>query len=212
MAPRGPSRSFFDVWSRAYDNPLLQALTYRPVQDAVMVALQEQQPRRVLDVGCGTGLLTARMRAELGADVAGCDYSSGMISRARRRSAAPSWVLANAMALPVGTAAVDAVVCTESFHWYSDQLLAFDEFTRVLRPAGHLYVALVNPPLESMSEWTRRVSRRYGQPFYWPTAEQMRSMATIAGLRVVRQQRLLRLPSVLLFPAVLTVAERPADK
>jgi ubiquinone/menaquinone biosynthesis C-methylase UbiE len=212
VPPRGPSRAFFDVWSRTYDNPVLQALMYRPVQEAVMVALREQRPRRVLDVGCGTGLFTTRLRAELGADVVGCDYSWGMISQARRRSQAPSWMVANAMALPVPATAVDAIVCTESFHWYPDQRLALDEFSRALRPAGRLYVALVNPRLESMSDWTQLVSRRYGQPLHWPTSEQMRSMATTAGLRVVRQQRLLRLPSVVLFPVVLTIAERPASE
>jgi ubiquinone/menaquinone biosynthesis C-methylase UbiE len=210
VASRGPSRSFFDLWSQTYDNPVIQAVTYRPVQDAVLRGLERQRPRRVLDVGCGTGLLTTRMADALGADLVGCDYSWGMLTRARRRSTAPSWVLADAMALPVDEGSVDAVVCTESFHWYADQALALREFRRVLAPGGQLYVALVNPPLESMSELTRRASSRYGQPFHWPTSARLRSMATSAGLRVVHQQRVIRFPSVLLFPAVLTVAERPA--
>lgn len=166
----------------------------------------------MLDVGCGTGLLATRLHGELGVDVVGCDYSSGMVTRARWRSEGPAWVLADAMALPVGTATVDAVVCTESFHWYPDQQLALDEFRRVLRPAGRLYVALVNPPHPRLSDWARRVSHWYGQPFRWPTAEQLRAMTTTAGLRVVRQQRLARLPSVLLFPAVLTIAEAPPPR
>jgi hypothetical protein len=72
-----------------------------------------------------------------------------------------------------------------------------------------LYVALVNPPHAFLSDGAQRVSRWYGQPFRWPTTDQLRAMVATAGLRVVRQQRLPRLPSVLLFPAVLTIAEAP---
>ncbi len=207
MAERGASRSFFDLWSRTYDNPVVQAFTYRPVQDAVIAALLDHAPDRVLDVGCGTGLFTTRLSAELGVATAGVDYSWGMIDQASRHSRAPSWVQADAMALPIASGAVDAIVCTESFHWYPDQARALKEFKRVLRPEGRIYVALINPATERISEWTRRWSQRGRQPLYWPTSERMRSMVTAAGLQVVRQQRLRRIPAGVLFPPVLTIAE-----
>ena len=65
MATEGPSRRLFDVWSTFYDLPLVQRLTYQPVQDAVVAALRPHEPRRVLDVGCGTGLLATRLRPRL---------------------------------------------------------------------------------------------------------------------------------------------------
>ncbi len=169
MADHGASRKFFDLWSRTYDAPLLQALTYRPVQNAVLVALREQRPRRVVDVGCGTGRLTTRLRAELGATVVGLDYSWGMVAQAARHSRGTPLVQANAMSLPIASGSVDAIVCTESFHWYTDQPRVLGEFTRVLRPGGRIYVALINPRTERVSEWTHGLSERYGQPLYWPT-------------------------------------------
>jgi ubiquinone/menaquinone biosynthesis C-methylase UbiE len=209
VADRGASRRFFDRWSRTYDDPVLQALTYRPVQDAVVTALRRQRPRCVVDVGCGTGLLTIRVGAELGATVVGLDYSWGMVAQAAGRARGTPFVQANALALPIASGSVDAIVCTESFHWYTDQPGALREFTRALRPGGRVYIALINPRTDRISEWTHRWSERYGQPLYWPTSAKMRSMATAAGLRVVRQQRVFRIPAGLLMPPVLTIAELP---
>jgi ubiquinone/menaquinone biosynthesis C-methylase UbiE len=174
----------------------------------VVAALQRQGPGLVVDVGCGTGLLTTRL-AELGPRMIGCDLSLGMLHEAVGRSRVPAWVQADAMALPLSAACVDAIVCTESFHWYPDQMAALGEFARVLAPGGRLYVALINPRTNGLSELTHRWSVRTGQPLYWPTSARMRSMVTEAGMRVVRQQRLLRLPSGPLLPPVLTIAERP---
>jgi ubiquinone/menaquinone biosynthesis C-methylase UbiE len=209
MAARGASQAFFDLWSRTYDNPLLQALTYRPLQDAVLRGLRPHRPERVLDVGCGTGRLTARLASELGATAVGCDYSAGMLEKARERTQRPAWVQGDAMALPVRSGSFDAVVCTESFHWYPDQPRAVRELARVLRPGGRLLVVLINPRNEYTTELTHRWSERMGQPFTWPTPARMRSMVTGAGLRVLRQDRVWRMPAGILLPPVLTVAERP---
>ena len=208
MSDRGVTRAFFDQWSRTYDNPFVQAVTYRPVQDAVIRAMRRQPPRLVLDVGCGTGLLTVRIGHEFGATVVGCDYSAGMLHEAARRRHDLFWVQATAAALPVGDQAVDAVVSTESFHWYPDQEGALQEFARALRVGGHAYVALINPPTRAVTVWTARWSRRLGRPLRWPTLEQMATMAHEAGFEVVAQERVARLPMSMLLPAFLNVLRR----
>jgi ubiquinone/menaquinone biosynthesis C-methylase UbiE len=205
----GASRRFFDWWSLTYNNPVIQAVTYRPVQDAVIGRLRGQRPDRILDLGCGTGLLTMRLAEELAVPVVGCDYSGGMLERAARRSRGPAWVQGDAMALPFGSGCVDAVVSTESFHWYPDQQRSLQELHRVLAADGRAYVALVNPPTAVISALTARWSRLAGQPLHWPTPGRMRSMATTAGFRVLEQRPVLRLPVSALFPTVVTVLERP---
>ena len=206
----GPSQRFFDLWSRTYDNPLLQAATYRPTQDLVLRSLRDQRPDRVLDLGCGTGLLTSRLVEELGVPTVGCDYSWGMVRRAAQRSRDASWVQGDAMALPVASATFDAVVSTESFHWYPDQPRALAELARVLVPGGRAYLALVNPPTRVLTAVTTRWSRIAGQPLRWPTPRQMRAMGTAAGFTVVSQRPVLRLPATPLLPTVVTVLERTA--
>lgn len=200
----------FDVWSRVYDAPVIQALTYRPIQDAVAARVRAQKPRRLVDVGCGTGLLTARLARDLAVPVTGIDYSAGMLEAASRRNADVTWVQADAMTLPLRDQVADAIVCTESFHWYADQQRALNEFARVLVPGGRAYVALVAPPVDAVARAAAVWGRIAGQPFRWRTPEQMLRMADASGLRVVEQRAVLRIPMTLLLPAVLNVFERPA--
>jgi len=206
----GPRQWFFDLWSRFYDAPLVQRLSYRPVQDAVMRELGRSLQRRVLDVGCGTGLLTTRIEADLAPQATfGCDFSRGMLQQAAIRNPGLPWVRGNAMQLPFQDASFTAVVSTEAFHWFPDQDAALREFCRVLEPKGRLLVALINPPTEGMSGAGRLGSRLLGEPANWPTRERMRRRVEEAGLHVEAQHRVLRLPAPLLLPCILTIATRP---
>lgn len=201
----GTGQRFFDRWSRVYDDPLAQRLVYRPLHDAVLRALRRQAPGSVLDVGCGTGLFSRRVARELGVATVGCDYSLGMLQQAAAGTDRVAWVQGDAASLPVADHAVEAVVCTESFHWYPDQPAALSEFARVLTPGGLAYLAMVNPPFEAVSRTTRRWSRYAGRPLRWPTSGALRTMARRAGLTVVHQGPVTRVVSAPLLPAVLTV-------
>ncbi len=206
----GPGHRFFDVWSRFYDVPWVQRTTYRPVHDAVVPALKARRPDRVLDVGCGTGLLTTRIRHELPRSrVVGCDFSAGMLERARRHSRRVRWVQANALGLPFGDGSFDALVSTESFHWFPDQAAALAEFFRVLAPGGHLLVALASARVGWLSEVTRVGSRWMGEPLYWPTRRRLCAILERAGFALEEQQRIFRLPAPVAFPTYLSIAARP---
>jgi len=209
MVERGPNRWFFDAWSRIYDLPLVQRATYRPVHDVVLRALHETGSRRVLDIGCGTGQLAARIHQELpAAAIVGCDFSAGMLARAAARLDAINWVRGDAGRLPFHDRIFDAIVSTEAFHWFPDQDGALRELYRVLRPGGRLLLALVNTPTTLVSEVMYLGSRLVGEPFYWPTTAQMRRRVENAGFGVESQRRIFRLPGFLL-PPVLTCAVRP---
>ncbi len=205
----GPAPWFFDAWSHVYDLPVTQWVTYHPVHDAVLEALPRRACHRLLDLGCGTGQLAVRMKqARPHAVVTGCDFSAGMLSRARARSNTVRWIQADATRLPFRDAAFDALTSTEAFHWFPDQAAALAECHRVLAPGGRLLIALVNPHTAVVSELAYASSRLMGQPFYWPTSGEMRRRLETAGFQVQHQRRILRL-SGLLFPAVLTYATRP---
>ena len=205
----GAKRWFFDAWSSFYDLRLVQRLTYRPVHDAVVRVLRHHEPRTLLDLGCGTGLLTRRIRRALpGASVVGCDFSYGMLRQAGEHGHGNAWVQGDATRLPFREGCFDTIVSTEAFHWFPDQPAAVAECFRVLVAGGRLLVALVNLPVEPMSRAMYLGSRLVGQPFYWPTRRRMRELVEATGFRVDEQQRVYRLPGVLL-PPVLTIAVRP---
>jgi ubiquinone/menaquinone biosynthesis C-methylase UbiE len=210
---RGPTRRFFDAWAWVYDLPPVQRVVYRPPQDAVLRALRDAPVRAVLDVGCGTGQLAARLRGEFPcAQVVGCDFSRGMLRAARARDGRTAWVQGDAGCLPFADGTFDAVVSTEAFHWFPDPRRALAEFRRVLRPAGRLLLALVNPRFTATGRLAELASGVAGQPMRWPTRGELRRRVQAAGFHVDRQVPIVRLPGALLLPPALTVATvRPTE-
>ena len=211
----GPTRGFFDAWSRVYDFPLVQLATYRPVHDAVLRALAAEPSARVLDIGCGTGRLAERLAgapaAGVGRTVVGCDFSAGMLEHAAERLRShprATLVRGDATRLPFPDAVFDAAVSTEAFHWFPDQDAALRELRRVIRPGGRLLLALVSPPFELIADAFGVAMRLVGQPLWWTSPSRLRTQVEAAGFRVDRQRRIFRIPGFLL-PPMLTVARRP---
>src|SRR5260370_25076433 len=123
-ATRGPGRWFFDAWSRFYDLGPVQRAIYRPVHQAVLEVVVSRSPPSVLDVGCGTGILTTRLQAALQDSwVCGCDFSLGMLQQASARGRAgrgPGWIQGDATRLPVRTGSVGGGAATAALHWFPD--------------------------------------------------------------------------------------------
>lgn len=212
----GPTRGFFDAWSRIYDFPLVQLATYRPVHDAVLAALAAEPCARVLDIGCGTGRLAERLITARGMQgVVGCDFSAGMLAHAAERLGPPgtgtarvALVRGDATRLPFADASFDAAVSTEAFHWFPDQDAALHELRRVLRPRGRLLLALVSPSFEIVADVVELGMRLVGQPLWWTTPSHLRAQVESAGFQVERQRRIFRIAGFLL-PPVLTIGRRP---
>jgi ubiquinone/menaquinone biosynthesis C-methylase UbiE len=196
----------FDRVAGVYDTELLQVVAYRPAQDEVVAQLRSAGSRRVLDVGCGTGILAARLSEDLHPDlVTGCDFSAGMLEQAATRSQTVSWIQGDAVHLPVPDGTVDAVVSTHAFHFFP-QAEALTEFHRVLAPDGRLVVGLVNPRTPRGSRVMERLGARFVGGGFWPTQRQMREQVEAAGFEVVHQRPVGAF--AWLVPTIVTVAVR----
>jgi ubiquinone/menaquinone biosynthesis C-methylase UbiE len=204
-------RPAFDRWSKFYDNPTVQAAVYRPVHSQVLRELRAEGARRILDVGCGTGILASRIQRELGSgiQVIGCDWSAGMLARAVARNRQVAWLQADAADLPFGSEEFDAVITTEAFHWFPDQVGALGEFKRILRPGGTAHIALINPTTRLGARVLEAGSRTMGGVANWPTRTDMRGRVEQAGFRVRDQRRTPRAFRMVV-PTVLTSAVKVA--
>lgn len=118
---------------------------------ADLVELAELRPdERVLDVACGTGVVSRLARAVVGdgGRVAGLDPNPGMLGVARSVTPAESgieWHQASAEAMPLPDEAFDAVLCQMGLQFVPDKPAALREMRRVLAPGGRLVMNVVGP-------------------------------------------------------------------
>jgi SAM-dependent methyltransferase len=145
------ARSFGSV-ARAYDRG---RPGYPP--DAVRW-LVGRDAASVLEVGAGTGKLTAELVAQ-GHDVLATEPDEQMLGLLRERLPEVRTAVATAEDLPAGDRSVDVVLAAQSFHWF-DHAVALPEFARVLRPGGVL--ALVWNHRDGRIPWVRRLGDLIG--------------------------------------------------
>jgi SAM-dependent methyltransferase len=115
------------------------------------------EPLEVLDLGAGTGKLTAALLA------ANLPEATAIGGRAEK--------------LPLADESFDAVVVGSAFHWF-DREPALAEIARVLRPPG--VFGLLGNRYDTSVDWQRRLRRlgNRGAPIYradhWPSQPQLR--------------------------------------
>lgn len=139
------TRISYDTVATSYVEYVRDALARAPhVRSAVatfaeLVRATDAGP--VADVGCGPGLITARLR-DLGVPAFGIDLSPGMVDVAQRECPGPHWAVGSMTALPLADASLAGLLAWFSLiHVPDDEIpVALGQFRRVLRPGGVLLI------------------------------------------------------------------------
>nr|WP_221475731.1 class I SAM-dependent methyltransferase [Sphaerisporangium rubeum] len=119
---------------------------------------------RVLDLGAGTGKLTATLVA-VGADVVAVEPDAAMLAELRRVLPGVRAVSGGAEAIPLPDASVDVVLAGNAMHWF-DMDAAGPEIARVLAPGGVL-AGLWNV-LDDQVDWVAGLARVSGSAVIGP--------------------------------------------
>lgn len=113
------------------------------------LALFRLQPRRILDVGCGTGWLTRQLMDQYPkAQVYALDLSTGMLNQAAQHN---RWrrkmgrICGDAESLPLRNHQFDLVFSNLALQWCARLGEVFSEFQRVLNPGGLLMFSSFGP-------------------------------------------------------------------
>ncbi len=109
--------------------------------DVAFEAVAEVAPRRLLEVGCGTGWFSSRVARELGAEVVATDQSEPMLELARAEGLDAR--MADVQALPFADGEFDCVAAHWMLYHVPDLDRGLAEIARVLGPGGRL-VAITN--------------------------------------------------------------------
>lgn len=160
-----PSRSHPPTFSGqipAVYEEILVPLVFQPYAVDLAARLEPAEGSRVLELGCGTGVVTEHLhqRVTNGSTIVATDLSESMVRQAqacRGHLANTTFQVCDATDLPFDDHSVDAVVCQFGFMFFPDKPKAFGEAFRVLKPDGQLLLNVwgkreANPIWQTMEE------------------------------------------------------------
>jgi SAM-dependent methyltransferase len=185
-----------------YETQLVPAI-FGPWAPLLVAQAALRAGERVLDVACGTGVVTRLVAPQVGptGHVVGLDVNPGMLARAGAspspEGAAVDWREGDAGALPFDVSSFDAVFCQLGFQYFPERQQAAREMHRVLKPTGRL-VALVwralhhSPGFDTLAAALERnvspaAAAVMRAPFvFGDSTDELRGLLTQAGFRTVR--------------------------
>ncbi len=137
--------------------------------------IPDKKEQTILDLGCGTGILTAQLN-NLGSKVVGIDSSRNMIDEAKEQFGDIEFKVCDALNLPYKEE-WDIIFSNAVFHWISDHDILLKNIYRALKPNGMLIcefgakgnIATIE---NAFADAYQRCGYVYPQKFNFPTVEQ----------------------------------------
>jgi ubiquinone/menaquinone biosynthesis C-methylase UbiE len=183
-----------------YEEFLVPAM-FEPFAERLVEHAGVQAGSRVLDIACGTGVVSraASRHAGPGGSVTGVDLGEPTLAVAcawppEDGAAAISYMQADATVLPLEDARFDVVLCQQGLQFFPDRAAALTEMRRVLKPGGRLGVAtwkdFEHSPFVAIAEaLARHVSPEAAQmmrsPFVLADGAELAGMISSCGFHEV---------------------------
>lgn len=140
----------------------------RPVAEDLLAVAHLKDGERVLDVACGTGVVTRMAAERVGpkGKVTGLDLNPGMLEVACLATSGGlsiEWIEADAASMPLEDGAFDIAFCQMGLQFVPNKLAALREMHRVLAPGGRVLVSLPGPKPRLFGIMTDAIAHHFGQ-------------------------------------------------
>ncbi len=183
-----PRRQIFNELAPTWDSYSLVTAEKAQAIRGFIEALDLGTETRVLDIGCGTGVLAPFIAEKLGSrgSCVGLDISEAMIEEARKKNFDTrfSFIRKDIYHFDAERESFDAVIAYQVFPHLHDKEKALSIFGRLLKPGGRLCIAHVASSIEINKLHKERVSNPVLKTDYLPTAHDLAGMLLSAGFRV----------------------------
>jgi len=181
-------------FAELYERIVVPAVFSRYTPDLIERARPIGPSARILDLGCGTGIVARQLRERLGgaARIAGLDVNAGMLAVARDRAPDVDWREGNAIALPFADQSFDLVLSQQMIQFVPDRAAAAREIHRVLAPGGRVLASSWRPRAENplMDALGRAAEHHFGRSndkrMSFGDVDALRSLFDGAGFAEVR--------------------------
>ncbi len=182
-----------------YDRYLGPAF-FEPFAKDIAARLSGERPAKVLEIACGTGILTRLLRDTLAPAVqlVATDLNPGMFAFAQGKFSANQnikWQQADVVALPFPEGSFDAVVCQFGLMFVPDKQTAMRECYRVLSPRSvflfNVWDSIERNPIGQIADQTiasffdRDPPDFYELPFGFYEADRIRALLQRAGFKSI---------------------------
>ncbi len=170
-----------------------------------------QPGERILDVACGTGVVTRLAANEVGQQgtAAGLDVNPDMLSVARAvtpNEFAIDWYESSAEAMPLPDASFDVVLCQMGLQFIPNKRKALEEIRRIVRPGGRVVLNLPGPTPALFATLGEALAKQFDLKcagfvdvvFSLHDADELRGLMSDAGFTDVdiqKTNKTLRLPA-----------------
>ena len=183
---RSKMRDFFDDRASGWDAGVPPETVERARE--ILQGLGIEPGSRVLDVGCGTGVLVPMLREQMqdAGFVVATDVSMNMLCEGRKKycGAFAGWVQSDAACLPLREESFDWILCYSVFPHFGNQRGVVAELAGALKPGGRLAV-FHSKSREDINAFHRSVGGEVGG-HELPDEPEMRTVLEGAGLTVER--------------------------
>lgn len=131
----------YSEWADKYDDDLIDEMGYvAPViASELLQNYVDSRGARILDAGCGTGLVGEVMHQSGYRNLEGLDYSQQMLAKAREKAVYKSLKRGDLMdSLDIADNSYDAVISVGTFTCGHVGPQAFNELVRITKPGGYI--------------------------------------------------------------------------
>jgi ubiquinone/menaquinone biosynthesis C-methylase UbiE len=145
-----------EILERLHSRYLVQATWTASIREQLFDSLQVQGKHKILEVGSGTGVVSAEISQRFSIESVGVDIDRSAVTFAHNTDAASLYLAGDGNNLPFLPAAFDVVVCHFLLLWVENPEKILHEMVRVTKPGGWI-LALAEPDYGGRIDYPREL-------------------------------------------------------